>query len=111
MKTHFQENKYGWLKIYPMFTNTGKKKKLINGSSSHITQINNANHNIYYINGNISVNKNISNINLSNNYVFSGFYQNVRGLNTKLLNIHLNMPCFNHSDYIVLTETWLTSTT
>jgi len=40
--------------------------------------------------------------------LLSGFYQNVRGLRTKLFSIQLNMPSLLHFDYFILTETWLT---
>jgi len=38
---------------------------------------------------------------------FSIFYQNVRGLRTKLTNIKEVIPLFHSYDVIVLTETWL----
>jgi hypothetical protein len=53
------------------------------------------------------LNKNSS---LSNNCnTLSGYYQNVRGLKSKLSNIRLNFVSLNHYDYFILTETWLTS--
>lgn len=38
----------------------------------------------------------------------TGFYQNCRGLRTKLLNFRCNTSCFNYI-FFVLTETWLTN--
>lgn len=57
----------------------------------------------------------VSNVNSKNNYVCNNicnsnlkiFYQNVRGLKTKLLNIRCAFPMFSTYDIIVLTETWL----
>jgi len=37
------------------------------------------------------------------------FYQNVRGLKTKLVSLRCSFPLFNFYDIIILTETWLTS--
>lgn len=37
---------------------------------------------------------------------FSGMYQNVRGLRTKLNLLRTNVPCLNY-DFFALTETWL----
>lgn len=37
------------------------------------------------------------------------FYQNVRGLNTKLINFRSSIPLFICYDVIILTETWLSS--
>lgn len=38
----------------------------------------------------------------------NGFYQNCRGLRTKLVNFNCNTSCFNYF-FIVLTETWLSN--
>lgn len=35
------------------------------------------------------------------------FYQNVRGLKTKLVNLRCSFPIFNFYDVIILTQTWL----
>jgi len=36
------------------------------------------------------------------------FYQNVRGLKTKLVNLRCSFSMFNFYDVIILTDTWLT---
>lgn len=43
--------------------------------------------------------------NLSFKNVFTGFYQNVRGLRTKIRSSKCNIPLMN-VDYFILTETW-----
>lgn len=49
---------------------------------------------------------NICNKSLNSNLKI--FYQNVRGLKTKLVNLRCPFPMFNFYDVIILTETWLT---
>lgn len=44
--------------------------------------------------------------NYNNVNIFSGLYQNVRGLWTKLNLLRVNIPCLNY-DFFALTETWL----
>jgi len=50
--------------------------------------------------------KNIRNKALNSNLKI--FYQNVRGLKTKLVNLRCSFPLFYFYDVIILTETWLT---
>lgn len=42
------------------------------------------------------------------NKTISGFYQNCRGLRTKLVNFKCNVACITF-DFLMLTETWLNS--
>lgn len=50
---------------------------------------------------------NTSNINLTDKVNYVGYYQNVRGLRTKLDYLRCNIHLINF-DYCILTETWLT---
>jgi len=43
----------------------------------------------------------------SNLYNLKTFYQNIRGVKTKLGNFRSSIPIFNYHDVIILTETWL----
>jgi len=54
---------------------------------------------------------NIYNNNIYNNTLNCNlkiFYQNVRGLKTKLVSLRSSFPMFHFYDIIILTETWLT---
>lgn len=42
------------------------------------------------------------------NYNLKVFYQNVRGLKTKLVSLRCSFPMFSFYDIIIFTETWLT---
>lgn len=50
----------------------------------------------------------INTINTPTTTNINGYYQNCRGLRTKLVNFNCNTSCFNYI-FIALTETWLTS--
>jgi len=62
-----------------------------------------------FCNNDIFLNVNNDSILNKNVGILSGYYQNVRGIKSKLSNIFLNYISLNHYDYFILTETWLTT--
>lgn len=76
-------------------------KKLIPGSSPYHCETSCYISNSFYVNNNYNCTK-------KRNTLF-GYYQNVRGLKTKLSIFRQNFVTLNHYDYLILTETWLTT--
>lgn len=76
-------------------------KKLIPGSSPYHLETSCNISNYFYVNNNYNCTKKCNTL--------SGYYQNVRGLKTKLSIFRQNFVTLNHYDYFILTETWLTT--
>lgn len=86
--------------IYSWCTEAGSKKLNRGSSTSYIHSSCNT-PNFSFVNNNSILSKNCNTL--------SGYYQNVRGLKSKLSNVCLNSVSLNHFDYSTLTETWLTN--